>query len=140
MLFLSTIKCDRLLENGVTKTVTEQHLIQANSYTEAEARITEEMINNGATEFSIHSIKAPKVNEFIHGQNQENTMLYFNAKTKYTTLDGNSAKETTKTHAYIIEAHNFNHAYTLLCDAISRSALMEEIASLTLSPIVDYYD
>ena len=41
--FLVKVKYDKMMDNGVQKTVTEPYLVDALSFTEAEARITEEI-------------------------------------------------------------------------------------------------
>ncbi|MBR1882037.1 MAG: DUF4494 family protein, partial [Muribaculaceae bacterium] len=41
--FECKVKYDRMLDTGIQKTVTEPYMVDALSFTEAEARITEEM-------------------------------------------------------------------------------------------------
>lgn len=41
--FLTKIRYEKVMENGIQKKVTEPYLVDALSFTEAEARITEEM-------------------------------------------------------------------------------------------------
>ena len=41
--FLTKIRYEKVMENGMQKKVTEPYLVDALSFTEAEARITEEM-------------------------------------------------------------------------------------------------
>ena len=41
--FLSTVRYEKTMENGLNKTVSEQYLFDALSFTEAEARTIEEL-------------------------------------------------------------------------------------------------
>ena len=51
--FLSTVRYEKTMENGLNKTVSEQYLFDALSFTEAEARTIEELKPYISGEFSI---------------------------------------------------------------------------------------
>jgi len=61
--FECKIRYDKMLETGMQKTVTEPYLVDALSFTEAEARIIEEIKPFISGEFSVSDIKRVKYTE-----------------------------------------------------------------------------
>ena len=55
--FECKVRYEKMLESGMQKMVTEPYLVDAWSFTEAEARITEEITPYMSGEFSISDIK-----------------------------------------------------------------------------------
>ncbi len=55
--FECKIRYDKIMENGAIKKVTEPYLVDALSFTEAEARIIEEMTPYISGEFSVSAVK-----------------------------------------------------------------------------------
>ena len=58
--FECKVKYDKMMENGVLKTVSEPYLVDALSFTEAEARITDKMQPYISGEFSVDTVKRVK--------------------------------------------------------------------------------
>lgn len=63
--FECKVKYDRTLETGAQKTVTEPYLVDALSFTEAEARITEEMRPYTTGEFAVTAVKRVKYDDIF---------------------------------------------------------------------------
>ena len=61
--FECKIRYERVMENGMNKKVTEPYLVDALSFTEAEARIIEEMTPFISGEFTISDIKRANYSE-----------------------------------------------------------------------------
>lgn len=59
--FETKLRYDKVMENGVVKKVTEAYLVDALSFTEAEARITEEMAPYINGEFEVKAVKKEKI-------------------------------------------------------------------------------
>ena len=55
--FECKVKYDKMTEDGSQKTVTEPYLVDALSFTEAEARITEEITPFISGEFKVTAVK-----------------------------------------------------------------------------------
>jgi len=64
-LFETKIRYDKIQENGAVKKVTEAYLVDALSFTEAEARIIEEMTPYISGDFSVAAIKRTKIAEIF---------------------------------------------------------------------------
>lgn len=68
-LFECGVKYHKTLEKGLTKKVTELYLVDALSFTEAEAQIIEDMKPFISGEFSVSTIKRAKINEHFFNDN-----------------------------------------------------------------------
>ncbi|MDE7407359.1 MAG: DUF4494 domain-containing protein, partial [Muribaculaceae bacterium] len=63
--FECKVRYDKLMENGLQKKVNEPYLVDALSFTEAEARIIEEMTPFISGDFSISAVKRTKISEIF---------------------------------------------------------------------------
>ena len=63
--FLTKIRYEKVMENGIQKKVTEPYLVDALSFTEAEARITEEMTPFISGEFTVSDISRAHYSEIF---------------------------------------------------------------------------
>lgn len=90
--FESGVSFDKTIENGMQKKVTELYLIDALSFTEAEARTIEELKPSISGEFTIKNIKRARLSEIFFNDNGDR---FFKAKVNFITLDekkGNKKK------------------------------------------------
>lgn len=62
--FETKVRYDKTMENGSIKKVTEAYMVDALSFTEAEARISEE-ISHFTSEFSVSAVKRTKIAEIF---------------------------------------------------------------------------
>lgn len=85
--FECKIRYDKMLENGMQKKVTEPYLVDAMSFTEAEARIIEEITPFISGEFEVANIKKAKINEMFFDENGDK---FYKAKVAFITIDEKS--------------------------------------------------
>src|SRR5690554_4062599 len=88
--FECKLRYDKMLETGIQKTVTEPYLVDALSFTEAEARIIEEIKPYISGEFTISDIKRVKYSDTFFNDAGDR---YFKAKLYFITLDEKSGAE-----------------------------------------------
>ena len=69
--FECKIQYEKTMENGMNKKVTEPYLVDALSFTEAEARIIEEMTPYISGEFTVSDIKRAKYSELCFAEDAE---------------------------------------------------------------------
>ena len=84
------ITFDKTLENGKEKKVSELFLVDALSFTEAEAKITAEF--SPFPNFKVKSIRPYKVAEIVSKANMDDSR-YFKCKLNFITLDEKSGLE-----------------------------------------------
>ena len=80
--FICKVKYEKMLENGMQKKVTEAYLVDALSFTEAEARIIEEMQPFITGDFIINDIKRAKISELFFNENGDR---FFKVKLNFIT-------------------------------------------------------
>ena len=107
------ITFDKTLENGKEKKVSELYLVDAVSFTEAEAKITAEF--SPLPNFKVKSIRQYKVAEIVNKTNLDDSR-YFKCKLNFITLDEKSGLEK-KTAVYmLVDAETLDKAKALLVE------------------------
>ena len=107
------ITFDKTLENGKEKKVSELFLVDALSFTEAEAKITAEF--SPLPNFKVKSIRQYKVAEIVNKKNLDDSR-YFKCKLNFITLAEKSAA-LKKTAVYmLVDAENLDKAKVLLVE------------------------
>ena len=61
--FECKVRYDKMMENGLQKKVNEPYMVDALSFTEAEARIIEELTPFISGDFSVSAVKRTKISE-----------------------------------------------------------------------------
>ena len=130
------VKYRKTHETGEQKLTTETYLLDAISFTEAEARINEEMAAYTSEEFLITNIKVANLSE-VHPF--ENSDRWFKSKVSLIALDENSGKEK-KTNMYmLVQANDVKEAFDNTTQAMDNTMGDYSIPAITESPIVDVF-
>ena len=136
--FLSTVRYEKTMENGLNKTVSEQYLFDALSFTEAEARTIEELKPYISGEFTIPQIVKPRISELFLSDDTA-ADLYYKVKVSFITLDEKSGAEK-KTNSFIlVQASDFKNAYDRFIEGMKGTMADYEIVSIVETQILDYY-
>ena len=97
--FECSIRYKKVMEDGKNKKVTESYLVDALSFTEAEARIIQEMTPFITGEFTVSDIKRRNYTELFTSDNDLADKFY-KVKLYFITLDEKSGME--KKHATVV--------------------------------------
>lgn len=136
--FLSTVRYEKTMENGLNKTVSEQYLFDALSFTEAEARTIEELKPYISGEFSIPQIVKPRISELMLSEDVS-ADRYYKVKVSFITLYEKSGAEK-KTNSFIlVQASDFKNAYDRFIEGMKGTMADYEIVSIVETQILDYY-
>lgn len=134
--FLSTVRYEKTMENGLNKTVSEQYLFDALSFTEA--RTIEELKPYISGEFSIPQIVKPRISELMLSEDVS-ADRYYKVKVSFITLDEKSGAEK-KTNSFIlVQASDFKNAYDRFIEGMKGTMADYEIVSIVETQILDYY-
>lgn len=134
--FLSKVTYDKVLENGLQKKVTEQYLVDALSFTEAEARTIEEMKPFITGEFTVSAVGRARLSESFLGEGDR----YYKGKLNFITLDEKSGQEK-KTAVYVlVQADNFEQSLKKLNEGMKGTISDYEIVSITETAILDVFE
>lgn len=134
--FECKVSYDKTLENGMQKKVTEPYLVDALSFTEAEARIIEEIKPYISGEFTITDIKRAKFSEIFFNENGDR---FFKAKIYFITLDEKSGSEKKTAAQMLAQATDLKDALAVVEQGMAGTLADYSIASLAESPIMDIF-
>lgn len=126
------------MENGMNKNVTEPYLIDALSFTEAEARIIEEMTPYISGEFTVSDIKRAGYSELFFSEDA-NADRWFKCKLTFITLDEKSGSEKKTSTNVLVQASDLRDAVKKLDDGMRGSMADYLIASVAETAIMDVY-
>lgn len=130
------VKYRKTHETGEQKMTTDTYLLDAVSYTEAEARISEEMTAYTNEDFRIMNIKVANFSE-VHPF--ENSDRWFKSKVSLVALDEESGKER-KTNLYVlVQANDVKEAFENTTKAMENTIGDYSIPAITESPILDVF-
>lgn len=136
--FECKIRYEKVAENGMNKKVSEQYLVDALSFTEAEARIISEMTPFISGEFTVSDIKRSNYSELFPSE-KDGADLWFKCKLYYITLDEKSGAEK-KTSCYmLVQASDLRDAVKKLDEGMKGTMADYVIASVTETAIMDVY-
>lgn len=136
--FLSTVRYDKVMENGLKKTVNEQYLFDALSFTEAEARTIEVLTPYISGEFTIPQMVKPRISEVFLSDDMSADRFY-KVKVAFITLDEKSGAEK-KTNSFIlVQSSSFKNAYDSFIEGMKGTITDYEIVSIEETSILEYY-
>ncbi|MYM12404.1 DUF4494 domain-containing protein [Muribaculum intestinale] len=134
--FETKVRFDKTMENGTVKKVTEPYLVDALSFTEAEARITEEVTPFISGDFTVSAAKKTKISEIFRDDSGDK---WYNVKVAFITIDEKTAAEKRAYSHIIVQASDFKSAYDNFVEGMKGTMADYEIAAITETAIMDVY-
>jgi len=136
--FECSIRYDKTLENGLIKKVTEKYLVQAMSFTEAEARFTKEMTPYISGNFDITAIKRLNIDTLFESKEQ-GADRWYRSKLTFTTIDERSGVEKRTPRIVYIRAKDLDDARNTIQDGMKGSLGDWEKTSVQETAIMDLF-
>ena len=136
--FECKIRYEKVMENGMQKKITEPYLVDALSFTEAEARIIEEMTPFISGEFTVSDIKRANYSE-LFPSDDESADRWFKCKLIFITLDEKSGAEKKTSTQVLVQAADLRDAVKKLDEGMKGTMADYQIASIAETAIVDVY-
>ena len=134
--FECKVRYDKMMENGATKKVNEPYLVDALSFTEAEARIIEEQTPLMSGEFSVSAVKRTKIAEIFRDDSADRWYL---VKCAFITIDEKTAAEKRSVSQMLVAANNFREAFENFVEGMKSTMADYEIVSISETPLMDVY-
>lgn len=134
--FECKVRYDKMMENGMVKKVNEPYLVDALTFTEAEARIMEEMKPFISGEYSISSEKKTKISEIFFNEGGDR---YYLVKVNFVTLDEKSGTEKKTATLILVQALDFEDALKNFQEGMKGTMADYEIASIAETPLMDVF-
>ena len=134
--FECKVRYDKMADNGMVKKVNEPYLVDALTFTEAEARIIEELKPFISGEYSISSEKKTKISEVFFKEGGDRWYL---VKVNFITLDEKSGVEKKSTSQILVQAFDFDNAVANFKEGMEGTMADYEIGSVTETMIMDVF-
>ncbi|MDE5878317.1 MAG: DUF4494 domain-containing protein [Muribaculaceae bacterium] len=134
--FECKVKYDRMQENGMVKKVNEPYLVDALTFTEAEARIIEEVKPFISGDFSISAVKKTKISEIFFDETADK---YYMVKVNFITPDEKTGVEKKTASFILVAASDFKGALDCFEQGMAGTLGDYEIASIAETPLMDVY-
>lgn len=129
------IRYEKVMDNGKSKKVTEPYLIDALSFTEAEARIIENVTPYISGEFSVRTIKPANICELF--RNNQGVRFY---KCKVNFISLNKKGKEKRTASYmLVEANSTDAAEKRLKEGMEGTMADYDIEAIVETKIMDVY-
>ena len=133
--FLVKIKYEKTAEEGKIVKVSEQHLIDALTFSEAEARINEEMIPFISGEFITSNISRARINELF----ESNGDKWYRSKVYFISLDEEKGIEKRTACTMMVQADSVKDALDVLEAGMKGTMADYEVAGINETMILDVY-
>ncbi len=134
--FTVKVKYTKQLDNGALKRVSEPYLLAAMTFTDAEARIYEELGAVIRGEFAVTGIARTEIHDIFAYDDAD---VWYKAKVKYENFDADSEKSKKVSQNFLVSAHSVKEAYERLQESLQGLMVDFEIPSIIVSPIVEIF-
>ena len=132
------IQYQKMQEDGKEKKVTEQYVVEALTFTEAESRITEEMTPFIDGDFDVVSEKIAPYNEILLSDSYSDDK-WFVSKVAFITIDEKTEKEKKQTFRYLVQAATSELALDYTKEMFSHGMSDYSIDSVQDTPTLDVF-
>lgn len=137
--FECKIRYEKVMDDGLAKKVTESYTVNAMSFSEAEARITEEMKAYMSSSFTVEDIKKAPYKE-IFLSDADTADKWYKAKLAFITLDENTEKEKRSNVTYLVQAGSLSEAMKNIDEVMGATMISYESLSVQETKLMDVFE
>lgn len=137
--FETKIRYEKMMEDGLCKKVSEQYVVDALSFTEAENSIIEEMSYYISGDFTVVEIKRASYRE-VFFSDKPNDDKWYKAKVAFITLDEKTMKEKKTNAYYLVQAATFEGARKAIDTAMGSGMQDYVIDTISETKMLDVYE
>ena len=134
--FITGIKYEKTAEDGKIVKVNENYLVDALSFTEAEARINEEMKPFISGEFIVSKVKRARINELFPNPNGDK---WYRCRVNFISLDEEKGIEKRTPTAMFVQANDVKEAWDGLHKGMNGSMADYRVVAITETDIIDVF-
>lgn len=130
---------EKTMEDGSQKKVTELYVVDALSFTEAEASIIEEMSSYISGEFEVKDIKKAAYGE-IFFSDSPSADRWYKTKLQFITIDDKTEKEKKSNVNYLVHGSTLPGAVKSIDEVMGGTMIDYVIASIAETQIMDVFE
>lgn len=137
--FECKIRYEKTMEDGSQKKVTELYVVDALSFTEAEASIIEEMSSYISGQFEVKDIKKAAYGE-IFFSDSPSADRWYKTKLQFITIDDKTEKEKKSNVNYLVHGSTLPGAVKSIDEVMGGTMIDYVIASIAETQIMDVFE
>lgn len=135
--FETKVKYDKtMLDTGAIKSVTEPYLVDALSFTEAEARITKEMEPFVSGELTVTAVRKVRFEDVLYHEGGDR---WYKVKINMITIDEKTGAEKRSASFSLVQASEFKLALDYFLKAMKSVLFDFEIVNITEMAYIDVF-
>ena len=135
--FETKVKYDKtMLDTGAIKSVTEPYLVDALSFTEAEARITKEMEPFVSGELAVTAVRKVRFEDVLYHEGGDR---WYKVKINMITIDEKTGAEKRSASFSLVQASEFKLALDYFLEAMKSVLFDFEIVNITEMAYIDVF-
>lgn len=134
--FTVKVKYTKQLDNGALKRVSEPYLLAAMTFTDAEARIYEELGQIIRGEFNVVGITRTEIHDIFAYDDAD---VWYKCKVRYESMDADTEKARKVNQNFLVSASSVKEAFERIQESLSTLMVDFEIPSIIVSPIVEIF-
>lgn len=135
--FETKVKYDKtMLDTGAIKSVTEPYLVEALSFTEAEARITKEMEPFVSGELTVTAVRKVRFEDVLYHEGGDR---WYKVKINMITIDEKTGAEKRSASFSLVQASEFKLALDYFLEAMKSVLFDFEIVNITEMAYIDVF-
>lgn len=135
--FETKVKYDKtMLDTGAIKSVTEPYLVDALSFTEAEARITKEMEPFVSGELTVTAVRKVRFEDVLYHEGGDR---WYKVKINMITIDEKTGAEKRSASFSLVQASEFKLALDYFLEAMKSVLFDFEIVNITEMTYIDVF-
>ena len=135
--FETKVKYDKtMLDTGAIKSVTEPYLVDALSFTEAEARLTKEMEPFVSGELTVTAVRKVRFEDVLYHEGGDR---WYKVKINMITIDEKTGAEKRSASFSLVQASEFKLALDYFLEAMKSVLFDFEIVNITEMAYIDVF-
>lgn len=138
--FECKVTLDKTTEEGQQKSVTELYVVEALSYTEAEARIIEEVTPYTVGELTVKDIRKAQYTSVFFEESDSSDTRFYKAKLDFITIDERTQKEKRSRVTYLVQATTIRSAMKNLDEVMRGTMIDYETCALAETKVIDLFE
>lgn len=133
------VRYERAMDDGQQKKIIELYVVDALSFSEAEATITQEMASLASGEFEVKAISPATYGE-VFFSDVDTDDKWYKSKLEFITIDEKTEKEKRSPVTYLVQGKSVESAVKHIQDVMNSTMIDYSIAAVNETKIMDVFE
>ncbi len=142
--FVCKVRYEKVMEDGLQKKVTENYVVDALSFSEAEARIIDSMKEYISGEFKVVNIDPAVFGEVFFSEDNPSEYIcdwsWYKCKVQFITIDEKTEREKKSNVYYLVQGENLENARKNIDEVMGGTMIDYVIASVSETNYIDVFE